>query len=142
MKILSVALFFLLAFSAIASDGTTGIVVAFVPQPNAPAALVESTHALSDLLQSARLKNQSQKVITSFTMGWAYVLASGPELHSGAVMNVPKGIQPREVYEVSAQAVPLRKDAKDVYFYVAAVKFGDGTDWEVRTDHLLNPSMR
>ena len=108
-------------------------------QGGAPATLfgpTKFTLGISDLLMTARLKNNSDKPIKSYRIGWAYVLRNGVQFHAGAELNVPAGIRPSETCEVPDQTIPLNLNAERVIFFVAELTFADGSRWKANNEDI------
>ena len=105
-------------------------------QSGAPAHLVQTTHGLSDLLTAARLKNDSDKAIASYRIGWAYVRPNEIEFHIGVEMNVPPSIKPGTVHHVSDQNIAFDTRAEEVIFFVAELTFADGTGWKANNEDI------
>ena len=89
-------------------------------------------------MKAARLKNDSNKPIASYRIGWAYVRPNGIDLHKGALMSVPMGIKPGDIHDVSDQAVPFDERAQSVIFFVAELGFADGSDWKVDIEDIAH----
>jgi hypothetical protein len=99
-------------------------------QDGAPARLVQTTHSVTDLLTAARLKNVGEKQISSYRVGWAHVRQNGIEFHAGPWISVPAGIKPGIVSDVPDQSIPFDVRAERVVFFVAELKFADGSRWK------------
>jgi len=127
VRLASIVSLFILSVGAFASTGTTMLAA---PQDSAPAKLVQTTHGIPDLLTAAKFLNQSGKSITSYRIGWAYVLPTKVEFHSGAVMKVPAGIHSGLVQEVPDQAVSMNAAANKVIFFISELTFADGSHWK------------
>ncbi len=111
-------------------------------QETAPARLIQTTHGLSSLLTAADLKNCSEKQIVSYRIGWAYVRGNVVKFHTGSVMNVPAGIAPGSVYEVPDQAVTLDSGVEKIIFFVAEVKFADGSQWKAANKEIKRVGLK
>ena len=102
-----------------------------------PANLIEITSTMTDFLQSAKLKNTSDKIITGYRIGWVVPYPSGKgKLALGLPVDVPEGIRPGEIVHVSAQEVSVRyakEGATSVVFFVTDVRFSSGAAWEPGT---------
>jgi len=105
-------------------------------QPGAPAHLVQTSHGLTNLLTSARLKNAGKNTITSYKIGWACVRGDETEFHTSALMNVPAGIKPGIIYNVPDQAVPFDPRVQGVIFFVAELTFADGSRWNATNEDI------
>ena len=86
----------LVVFLAV-SSGTfaqlQGTGMLFLRQPDSPAVLVETTHNVKDLLESAKLKNQSSQRVTGYRIGWVAVYPTGEEkVALGLPVELPLGI--------------------------------------------------
>jgi hypothetical protein len=88
----------LLVFSACSQGAFAqgrGTGMLFLPQSDAPVILIETTHGVKDLLESAKLKDRSNLVITGYRIGWVAVYASGREkVGLGLPVDLPLGIRP------------------------------------------------
>lgn len=124
--IASLTLAFILVSCAVAA---ASVAMKIAMQRSAPAHLVQTTHGYPSLLTAARLENDGEKPITSYRVGWAYVRPHGIDFHIGVLMNVPAGIKPGDIHDVSDQAVPFDARAQSVIFFVAELSFADGSRW-------------
>jgi hypothetical protein len=106
------------------------------PQKEAPAQLVPPTSYGSDLLMAATLKNRSEKTIISYRIGWGYVLQSGIEFHTGALMSVPAGVKPGRIHNVRDQDIDFAPGAEQVIFFVAELTFANGEHWTAKKKDL------
>ncbi|SRR5216683_378696 len=131
----ALAVAFVLVGCAVAA---TRVAMVLAMQRTAPAYLVQTTHGYPNLLKAARLKNDSNKPIASYRIGWAYVRPNGIDLHKGALMSVPMGIKPGDIHDVSDQAVPFDERAQSVIFFVAELGFADGSDWKVDIEDIAH----
>jgi hypothetical protein len=108
---------------AFAQGSGTGML--FLPQSDAPAILIETTHGVKDLLESAKLKNRSNQVITGYRIGWVAVYASGREkIGLGLPVDLPLGIRPGATIDVPAQGVSMdyaKEGAINIVFFVTDV---------------------
>ena len=68
-------------------------------------------------------------------MGWAYVLPTGLEYHTGDLVTLEHNLAPDETFDVlrGHQHVPPRADAKEFLFFVDEETQGDKTVW--KTSH-------
>lgn len=98
-------------------------------QRGAPAHLFATTHGSSDLLTSARLRNDSGEAIASYRIGWAYVYPNEIEFHVGVPVNVPAGLKVGTIHNVPDQSIPFNAHANRIIFFVAEVTFVDGSRW-------------
>lgn len=128
----------LLGYAVAASS--VGMLIA--RQRGAPARLVQTTHGISDLLKSARLKNDSEKAIASYRIGWGYVHRKGIEFHIGVPTNVPPGIKAGAIQNVPDQAVPFDAGADGVVFFVAEITFTDGSNWKASNSDIEHETLR
>jgi hypothetical protein len=121
----------LVSYAIAAAD--VGAVIA--KQHTAPARLIQ-THACSNLLKAGQLENRSEKPITSYRIGWAYVYPEAISLHEGALISVPRGIKLGDIRDVPVQSVPFDEKAQRVIFFVAELGFADGSQWRVKIDDI------
>jgi hypothetical protein len=133
MKVMmqSRALILLLLFFPAIALAQTGMMPVGVP--GAPLKLMESTHGIDDWLLGAKLKNVSDKKVTAYRVGWAYVLNDTPDFHEGQWMNLPAGIKPGETTETPAQNVEPNHSARSMLFFIGEVRFADGSHWKADT---------
>jgi uncharacterized protein (TIGR03435 family) len=104
-----------------------------VSQPEFPAQITVMNHGDKDWLESAQVKSRTQAEIVSAKLGWAYVLTGGPEFHAGEVFTPVGGVGGGGTFQVPAQSVAPRADAKGFLAFVEEVTFADGT--VVDADH-------
>ena len=105
-----------------------------VSQPEFPAEIVIMNRGDKDWLADTQVKSRTQAEIVSAKLGWAYVLASGLEFHAGDVFTPVGGVGGGSSFQVPAQNVAPRADAKGFLAFVEEVTFADGT--VVDADHL------
>ena len=95
-------------------------------QPDCPVMLIESTHGIRDLLLSARLRNQSEQLVTGYRIGWVAVYPTGKEkVGLGVSVDLPLGIRPGATIDVPAQGVSadyVTEKAMSVVFFVTDVR--------------------
>jgi len=98
----------------------------FLRQTDSPAVLVQTTHSLTDLLQSAKLKNVSGDLVTGYRIGWVVVYSTGKEKTGlGLPVDVPSGIRAGATADVPAQGVSadsVKDGAIAVVFFVTDVR--------------------
>jgi hypothetical protein len=119
----------LVVFLAV-SSGTfaqlQGTGMLFLRQPDSPTVLVETTHNVKDLLESAKLKNQSSQRVTGYRIGWVAVYPTGREkVALGLPVELPLGISPGATINVPAQGVSMdypKEGALAVVFFVTDVR--------------------
>lgn len=126
---------------AFAAD-SVGVGMLIARQRGAPARLVQTTHGISDLLKSARLRNDRDKAISSYRIGWAYVYPNEIKFNVGVPMNVSPSIKARTVHKVPDQAVPVDARANDVIFFVAEVTYVDGSRWQASNGDIEHDARR
>jgi hypothetical protein len=114
------------------------VAMAFATQRTAPAHLVQITLEHPRLLKAARLKNDSDKLITSYRIGWANIRPNGIEMRQGTLTSVPRGINPGDVHVVSDQSVPFDESIQSIIFLVAEVNFADGNHWHVQIEDIAH----
>jgi hypothetical protein len=108
------------------------------------AALPYIVFGLKPLLKEARLLNLSQKKIVGYRLGWAYTFPTEqPEIVLGDWMDVPAGISSGTFYLVPERAGQQSSDepvttrgANSVMFFVAALRYADGTSWREDTNAI------
>jgi hypothetical protein len=124
MSGLLVVVFFALTSGTLAQH--QGTAMTSLPQPDAPAFLVETTHGTKDLLKSARLKNRSSERITGYRIGWIAVYPTGKDrVGLGFPVELPLGVSPGATIEVPAQRVSMdnaQEGALAVIFFVTDVR--------------------
>jgi uncharacterized protein (TIGR03435 family) len=104
-----------------------------VSQPEFPAEITIMNRGDKDWLADTQVKSRTQAEIVSAKLGWAYVLASGLEFHAGDVYTPSGGVAAGGSFQVPAQSVAPRADAKGLLAFVEEVTFADGT--VVDADH-------
>ena len=105
-----------------------------VRQPSFPAEIVVSQHIDGDWLSYAQINNHGKQDIVSVKLGWAYVMPTGLEYHSGESVPVPGGADPpRGNFYVQEQGAVPRATAKDFLDFVEEATLADGT--VVAADH-------
>ena len=116
----------ILAVSSGAFAQGRGTGMLFLPQSNSPAILVETTHGTKDLLESAKLKNQSRQLIIGYRIGWIGVYPTGKEkVGLGLPVDLPLGVRPGTTIDVPAQGVSMdyaKEGAVTVVFFVTDVR--------------------
>ncbi|MGB9236887.1 MAG: hypothetical protein WCC04_20955 [Terriglobales bacterium] len=117
-----------------------GTTLILIPQPGCPAALVSATHIASDFLQSATLRNTSERVLTGFRLGWIAIVSSRkPEIHVGKRINLPEGLKPHGTCAVPAQAVEVAKQENVRAlgaFFIAEVFLAGETPWKAEMEEV------
>ena len=106
-----------------------GIGMIPVLQTDMPTEFVGVTQSASDWLAGARLHNRSKYGYHTYRVGWAYVLATGVEYHSGELVTLEQNMLPEETIDVPDQHVAPRADAKEFWFFLDEATQGDGTVW-------------
>jgi hypothetical protein len=103
-----------------------GTGLCFLPQSDSPASLVQTTHSLKDLLESAKVKNRSNQLIVGYRIGWIAVYSTGKEkVGLGLPVDLPSGVSPGATVDVPAQGVSIdyaKEGAMAVVFFVADVR--------------------
>jgi len=122
--------FSLLALALITVPLHAGTVMGPAKQPGTPAMLTSTTHTLTDALAAASLKNQGNKRISGYRIGWITIVNGKPRFKTGPWMNLPAGIDPGTVVSVPAQSIAIDSRADRMIFYVAEASFPDGTHWK------------
>ena len=124
MSRLLVAVFLTVSSETFAQRQGTGML--FLEQPDSPAVLVETTHSIKDLLESAKLKNRSSHRITGYRIGWVAVYPTGKDkVGLGFPVDLPLGISPGATIDVPAQRVSMdhaKEGAMAVVFFVTDVR--------------------
>jgi hypothetical protein len=117
----------------------------FAIQRTAPAHLVRVTLERPYVLKAARLKNDSDKLITSYRIGWAYIHPNRIEIRQGSLINAPGGIRPGDVHDVSAvfsariwRGEFFDESIQSVIFLVTEINFSDGSDWHVHIEDIAH----
>jgi hypothetical protein len=110
-------------------------------QSETPVMLTSTTHTLTDALAAATLKNQGNKKIIGYRIGWATVVAGKPGFKAGPWMNLPAGIDPGTAVSVPAQSIAIDSHADRMIFYVVEAKFSDGTHWKSNRKSIT-PSIK
>lgn len=101
------------------------------PQKESPARLVQASFGVP-LLTDAKIKNDSNKTILSYRIGWSYVHDDRMEFHNSELRRVPNGIGPGRTQDVAGQDVPTDRDALQVIFFVSELIFSDGKRWTAK----------
>lgn len=99
------------------------------------AALISATFGWDELFLEGRLVNLSDKPIVGYRIGWIYGYRNRRlKTGIGQWMNVPSAIPPGTAHPVPAQGLSSKeigdKQLAVVQFFVAEVKFKDGTRWK------------
>jgi hypothetical protein len=109
-------------------------------QIDGPAVLISATFGVRDLLLRGQLFNQSKQPVVEYQLGWVYLYPDrNPQVVLGKAFPVPEGIQPGRLHSVPAQGAspePTRRGARAVKFFVARVRFSDGSEWKEKTSNL------
>jgi hypothetical protein len=118
------AVFLAVSSGAFAQGQGTGML--FLPQSDSPAILVETTRTNKDLLESAKLKNQSGQLITGYRIGWVAVYPTGKDkVGLGLPVDLPLGVRPGATIDVPAQGVSMdyaKEGAITLVFFVTDVR--------------------
>lgn len=109
-----------------ASSGTSMLIA---KQEKSPASLVEATFGMYNLVESAKLANHNGKAIAAYKIGWVYVVSGKATVNYGEWVVVFPADASKKVLQVPAQAVAPKHDAEKVVFFVAGLKYADGTLW-------------
>jgi hypothetical protein len=113
-----------------------GTLMLIARQPDSPVQILRAQHGIPDVLESASFENRSDKVITSYRIGWATVAEGKSSFRAGEWMNVPAGISLGETATVPAQGISCDAQAEDMVFFVSEVKFSDGSRWKAKHSGL------
>lgn len=95
---------------------------------------VHTVHHVDDLLEGGTLVNNSSFSITGYLIGWNIFFASGgtPETHLAEWVPVFGGLEENGRVKIPSHrvSVPLENNhVVKVEFFVAGVKFPDGSIW-------------
>jgi hypothetical protein len=104
---------------------------------DSPVVFVQTTHGITDALESAQWVNRSNHVVTSYRVGWLTVVDGKNDFQVGPWMNLPAGVIPGAKASVPAQEIPLNLKASSMIFYVAEVHFADGGRWKASHADVL-----
>jgi len=114
-------------------DKGTSLILA--PQPNCPAVLVSAVHTASDFLKSAVLRNNSEKILTGYRLGWCTsVHSQRPTYRLGKRVSLARGIGANETCLVPAQEVIIGKERNAsavTVFFIAEVFLAGAKSWKV-----------
>lgn len=117
---------------AIAQGKPGETVVSLFHNPDAPVEFLAATHGPDDLFSSGKLRNNSDKAVTKYRIGYFTVSENlVVDVVTGVDMNVPGKIKPAASERVPAQGVPatLLTKVKGIAFFVSSVEFDDGSTW-------------
>jgi len=124
--ICAVFLVMFLALTSSAIGQQNGTAMLSLRQPECPVVLVETTHGITDLLESAKLKNVSGLLLIGYRIGWVAVYPTGKEkVGLGWSVDLPLGISPGATIDVPAQRVSMdyaNEGAIAVVFFVTDVR--------------------
>lgn len=109
-----------------------GIGMIPVAQTDMPTEFVSVKQSADDWLQGARVHNRARNGIRSFKIGWAYVLPSGLEYHTGNLVTLDSPMLPDQAVDVPDQHVAPRADAKEFLYFLDEATQGDGTVWHAK----------
>lgn len=115
--------------------------MALATPKDSPVALVQTTHGIPDALESAQWVNRSNQQITSYRIGWLTFIGGKNTFHVGPWMNLPAGVKPGATAAVPAQGIPLNRKASSMIFYVAGVRFADGSQWKPTHTSVLRAAQ-
>jgi hypothetical protein len=106
-------------------------------QPAAPLQLIKTTHSLRDALEGATVKNLGDKSISGYRVGWAIVKNGKVTFQKGPWINLPAGVAPGALQSVPAQGVRLDEQAQEMLFFVAEIRYTDGSRWKADQQKLV-----
>jgi hypothetical protein len=119
-------------------DKGTALIV--VPQPGCPATLSYATHAASDYLESATLRNNSKSVLIGFRLGWMVAIpARKTAIHFGKRVSLKEGIKPNGTCTIPPQAanVDKRRTVPAVAaFFIAEVFLKGEQPWKADLEEV------
>ena len=110
-----------------------GTVIVSIPQEDSPAQLMSTTHSASDLLAAVTLKNVCPNRLSACRLGWVVVFPSGNEVHLGAPINIPMGLDADKTWATPPQSVSpehTRHGAIAIAFFVAEIYPSSGDPWK------------
>jgi hypothetical protein len=124
-----------------ASGMTDGMLFGlFTPVPGPTPLLISASFGHPTLFQKGVLLNSSAKTIVAYRIGWVYGYQDkAPVVDVSTWQNVIEGIKTNEtrtISKLSAPTLPSAKGARLVQFFVAEVKFSDGTTWKQPLDKV------
>ena len=104
----------------------------------APAILIQVTTSTRQLFTEGIMLNRSEKTIVRYQLGWLILLPDKKtrvELGEWERVREAEGLAPKAELEVPPQLADFRRIVREeralsVDFFVAGVKFADGTSWE------------
>ena len=103
-------------------------------QAGDPATLIGAVHGRKDMLKSAEVWNNSKKTIAAVRIGWIVKTPNQPDETAVGNWNpISPELQAGEIASIPAQnldGAPLRTAGTIVRFYVAEVRFQDGSVWQ------------
>jgi hypothetical protein len=112
--------------------------VKFEPQLRGPVTIASMTHSVRDMLELATVLNLSEKNVIAIRLGW---LSRNPNQADEAKISdwiiFPKPLKSDGFATISAQKIdptPYRAPGTLVKFYIAQVRYEDGSLWERTKD--------
>ena len=125
-EIASLAALFLLLGSVAAAQE---FAMFMAKQDTAPVHLTQIRLVRSNILSGAQLKNESNKRMISYRVGWGSVSPTDIVLHQGDAVDAAAGVMPGASRRVPDEAIPEDQRTRKVIFFVAEAKFADGSEW-------------
>jgi hypothetical protein len=124
-----------LALAKLASTLTDGTVVSlFTPEKGPTPLLISANFGNPVLFQQGVLLNRGPKTIASYRIGWVYGYQDrAPIVGMSGWQNALDGIKSNEtrtIPKLIAPSVSSINGARLIQFFVAEVKFTDGTTWQ------------
>jgi hypothetical protein len=121
--IASIFVMLLVVSPTVLAQGTT---MMSLRQNDCPLMFLETKHGVQDFLLSAKLRNQSDQLVTGYRIGWVAVYPTGKErVGLGLSVDLPLGIEPGATIGVPAQGVSpdfVTPAAMSVVFFVTDVR--------------------
>ena len=104
-----------------------------VRQSDAPAEVCCGGGSFQDVISGARINSNSDKGISYFRLGWAYVRPTGLEFQVGDTIVPYNGMHPHGTFGVEDQRVDSHGELAGVIVFLEQVMLDDGTNW--KADH-------
>jgi len=109
-----------------------------------PLVLVAASHGSEDALTGGKVMSFSSKPIASYRVGWIYSWGTASQVELGRLVRVEGGIKPGFSASVPAQQVALNPNRKVppkvIGFFVAEVRYADGSVWKLDRKLMATPS--
>jgi len=115
-------------------------------QAGEPVTLIGAVHGRDDVLASGRIWNNSKKTVVGVRVGWLIKTPGLPnETVLGKWTTLAGELASGEVASIPGQNVgvaPLKVAGTIMRFYIAEMKYQDGTVWQRNPESKAQPSTR